>query len=162
MYGAVRDEIGHLARWESEIESNVDSLAMIRMPLYRFPQLFLDFLKMSVVLTLSYFVISGKAQLGDIVSASIAFGILDKYFQGLVDSFQTYADEQTNYRRLREYLDGMGDFRRYREGALFVPDKGDLSFDGVTFSYVEGKDAVFRKLSLHFEGGKKTAIVGRS
>ena len=100
------------------------------MPLYRFPQFFLDFLKMSVVLTLSYFVITGRAQMGDVVSASIAFGILDKYFQGLVDSFQSFADEQTNYRRLREYLDGMDEFRRYREGAPFIPGKGDLSFEG--------------------------------
>lgn len=73
MYGAVPDEIGHLDRWESEIETNVDKLAAIRMPLYRFPQLFLDFLKMSVVLTLAYFVIMGKAEMGDVVSASIAF-----------------------------------------------------------------------------------------
>lgn len=162
MYGAVADELEHLNRWESDIEKNVDKLATIRMPLYRFPQFFLDFLKMTVVLTLAYFVITGKAKMGDVVSASIAFGILDKYFQGLVDSFQSFADEQTNYRRLREYLDGMDEFGRYRNGAKFVPGKGDLSFEDVTFSYVEGKDAVFRKLSLEFEGGKKTAIVGRS
>lgn len=39
---------------------------------------------------------------------------------------------------------------------------GELSFENVTFSYVEGQDAVFRNLSVRFEGGKKTAIVGRS
>lgn len=162
MYGAVTDELGHLARWETDIQKNVDELANIRMPLYRFPQFFLDFLKMAVVLTLAYFVVSGRAQMGDLVSASIAFGILDKYFQGLVDSFQSFADEQTNYRRLREYLDDMADFDRYREGAVFVPEIGKMEFENVSFAYVEGKESVIRKLSLTFEGGKKTAIVGRS
>ena len=58
MYGAVSDELAHLDRWEADIQENVDALAKIRMPLYRFPQFFLDFMKMSVVLTLAYFVIA--------------------------------------------------------------------------------------------------------
>lgn len=159
MYGAVADEKASLDRWESDIEVNVDRLANIRMPLYRFPQFFLDAIKMTVVLTLAYFVVTGRAKMGDLVSASIAFGILDKYFQGLVDSFQSYADEQTNYRRLREYLDGMDEFRRYREGNAFVPGKGEIVLENVSFSYSEGKESVIRNLSLAFEGGKKTAIV---
>lgn len=162
MYDAVDDELESLNRWEGDIQKNVDALAAIRVPLYRFPQFFLDVIKMSVVLTLAYFVSVGQATMGDLVSSSIAFGILDKYFQGLVDSFQSYADEQTNYRRLREYLGTMDDFRRYREGSEFVPKKGELVFRGVTFSYSEGKESVIRNLSLVFEGGKKTAIVGRS
>lgn len=162
MYDAVADEKANLDRWESDIQVNVDRLANIRMPLYRFPQFFLDAIKMTVVLTLAYFVVTGRANMGDLVSASIAFGILDKYFQGLVDSFQSYADEQTNYRRLREYLDGMEEFRRYRKGTAFVPANGEIVMENVNFSYAEGKESVIRNLSLVFEGGKKTAIVGRS
>lgn len=162
MYGAADDEASRLSDWESRISENVDALANIRMPLYRFPQLFLDAIRIAVVLTLAYFISRGEAEMGDLVSASIAFGTLDKYFQGLVDAFQSYADEQTNYRRMREYLAAMPDFSRYREGATFVPNGGGIEFRDVTFSYAGSASPVFSGLSLGFEGGKKTAIVGRS
>lgn len=112
MYGAVDQEIQHLANIDSNIVEVTDNLARIRVPLYRIPQHFLEIIRMTVVLTLAYLSLQGSAKIGDVVAASVAFGFLDKYFQALIDSFQIYSDEQTNFLRLREYLDTMPRFHR--------------------------------------------------
>lgn len=162
MYGAVGDELSNLSKWEGRIEENGDALATIRVPLYRFPQFFLDAVRISVILVLAHFVAKGEAEIGSVVSASVAFGLLDKHFQGLVDSFQTFSDERTNFVRMRDFLDSLPNFERYRNGKTFVPGKGGISFENVSFSYQHGESDVLKDLSLRFEGGKRTALVGRS
>jgi ATP-binding cassette subfamily B protein len=44
----------------------------------------------------------------------------------------------------------------------FTVTKGDLSFDNVTFTYPEAKEALFHNFNLHIEHGQKVGLVGHS
>lgn len=162
MYNAIDYEKKQLALKEDQIQGNVDRLALIRVPLYRVPAFLLDTIRLLVILFFAYQITRGQASVGDIVASSLAFGLLDRYFQGLIDSFQIYSDEMTNFTRLWEYLDGIQDFKRLEEGERYIPKKGEVEFVNVDFSYPKSERKAINSLSLMFAGGKKTALVGKS
>jgi ATP-binding cassette subfamily B protein len=91
----------------------------------------------------------------------VVFGLIDRYFQGIVDSYQIYTEQYITLKRLWDFLDESPVFTRLHEGKTFIPQHGNIEFKNITYSYNENKN-ILSNFSLVFRGGKKTALIGRS
>jgi ATP-binding cassette, subfamily B, bacterial len=106
-------------------------------------------------------VIDGTITLGTLV-AFIAYQMrLLGPVQGLMGLYTAVATARVSLRRVHEILDTPVDVRE-DERALALPDaKGELAFEGVTFTFDRGAP-VLDGFDLHVVPGERVAIVGPS
>lgn len=114
-----------------------DRIGVIGMPVYRFPQTLLDIIRIIVACFFAYEIIHARGSLIDLVTSGIVFGLIDRYFQSLVDSYQIYTEQYVTLKRLWDFLDESPIFARMYEGDIFAPKNGEVELKNLTYSYPE-------------------------
>lgn len=160
-HNAFEYEQANLNKYQTLIVKNTDKFAGINGPLYRFPQFLLNTIRVVVGCFFAYEVLHSHSSLAELVTSGVVFGLMDQYFQALVDSYQIYTDQYITLERLWDFLDESPVFARMYEWQVFVPKNEEVCFRHVSYTYNEGKE-VLKNFSLTFAWGKKTALVGRS
>jgi ABC-type bacteriocin/lantibiotic exporter with double-glycine peptidase domain len=154
-------EQANLEKYQGAFVETVDRGMKIGIPVYRFPQILLDIIRIVIACIFAYEVLHGGGTIIELVTSGIVFGLIDRYFQGIIDSYQVYTEQYITLKRLWDFLDESPVFTRLHEGNTFTPKSGNIEFKNVTYAYSENKE-VLNNFSLTFTGGKKTALVGRS
>lgn len=129
MNGAFGYEAARLASVSDRVVAAVERHSLITVPGYRIPAYLLDLMRLVTALFFAHRAIQGEATVADIVTAGLVFGLLDKYFQGLLDSYQIYSEEYVTLARLWSFLDSIPEFTHLVSGQKFQPKRGEVVFE---------------------------------
>lgn len=113
----------------------------------------------AVMLLLLY--ISGELSIGLLVSVTLAiFSVLfsNQGLEGLLQVVRTSGLHMKNY----ELLDAFWKLPEEQMGEAALPERFDIVFDRVTFTYPGEKEPVLKEVSFHIKQGERVALVGRN
>ena len=104
----------------------------------------------------------GQASVGDIALALNSFFIINGYLRDVgnhITNLQKSISEMEDVISYWLRKDNITD----RAGAVeFIPEKGHIVVDKVSFAYENANEKVYENLSLYIEPGEKVALVGAS
>jgi ATP-binding cassette, subfamily B, bacterial len=104
-------------------------------------------------------VLAGTLSQGSLIIFILYLGRMYKPMQDLSKMADAYSKAAVGYERIREVLETerqVDDLPRARQAPRF---KGEIEFEQVSFSYVEGRP-VLRDVNLKIESGQLAALVG--
>lgn len=149
-HNAFEYEQKNLEKYHTLIRENADRDANISGPVYRFPQTLLNIIRVVVGCFFAYEILHARSSLTELVTSGVIFGLMDQYFQNLIDSYQIYTDEYITLKRLWDFLDESPVFTRMYEGGVFVPKHGSVELKNVSYAYAAGEKEVLKNFSLAF------------
>lgn len=120
-HDAFEYERKNLEKYQKLFMENADRDANISGPVYRFPQVLLNIIRIIVACFFAYEILHARSSLTELVTSGVIFSLMDQYFQNLVDSYQLYTDEHITLKRLWDFLDESPIFTRMYEGDVFIP-----------------------------------------
>lgn len=97
--------------------------------------------------------------LGAVLAIDYCMEIFSDCIGGVCQRLQKLTEVTTNLERIFDTLDAEVDVKDCEDAKELAVSKGDVSFQDVTFSYVEGT-TVLDKFSLEVKAGETVAIVG--
>lgn len=109
-----------------------------------------------------YFVYKNIIDFGDLFAYTLYVNFFMQPIRRLTEFTQQLQDGMTGFERFVEVMDIEPDIVD-ADNALDMEDiKGEIAFENVSFSYVNGEDVVLSNLNLEIEPGKTVALVGPS
>ncbi|HHV38001.1 MAG TPA: ABC transporter ATP-binding protein [Tepidimicrobium sp.] len=119
-------------------------------------------LNLLVISAGGYFIYRGYINVGDLVAYMLYVNFFMQPIRRLSDFMQQFQDGMSGFERFVEVLEIEPDIVD-KEDAIELKDvKGNIKFEGVSFSYADDKDKVLSNLNLEIQQGKTVAIVGPS
>lgn len=120
------------------------------------------FMMLAMIGTALWLWSQGRADTGDIVYVFTSFIVLSAYLRHI-------GEQVANMQRaVSEMEDGVSYWLRKddvvdKKGAKdFIPDKGRITFDNVTFAYEKDQIPIYKDFSIEIKAGEKVALVGYS
>jgi ATP-binding cassette subfamily B protein len=121
-----------------------------------------NILNLIVISIGGYFVYLDFITLGDLLAYTLYVNFFMQPIRRLADFMQQYQDGMTGFERFMEIMNMEPDITDREDAVELTEVKGDIQFNGVSFSYTNGEDRVLSNLNLNIEAGKTVAIVGPS
>lgn len=121
-----------------------------------------NILNLIVISIGGYFVYLEFITLGDLLAYTLYVNFFMQPIRRLADFMQQYQDGMTGFERFMEIMNMEPDITDREDAVELTEVKGDIQFNGVSFSYTNGEDRVLSNLNLNIEAGKTVAIVGPS
>lgn len=108
-------------------------------------------------------VIDGEITLGMMVAIQFIIAQANAPVADFVSFIRSYQMAEISFRRLNEIYSKKSETETNENYITIMPERKDIVFDDVSFSYSKKEDeVVLKNLSLNIEQGKTTAIVGES
>lgn len=108
-------------------------------------------------------VIDGEITLGMMVAIQFIIGQANAPVRSFVSFIRSYQLAEISLRRLNEVYSKNTETDKNENYITIMPEKKDISFDNVDFSYSKREESVvLKKISFKIPEGKTTAIVGES
>ncbi|MCM3569427.1 ABC transporter ATP-binding protein [Neobacillus mesonae] len=121
-----------------------------------------DIAPLLVISYSGYLVIEGSLSLGTMMAF---YAYIDKLYnplRRLVNSSTTITQSFASMDRVFEFMDEKYDVVDAPDAVELRQVKGELSFEGVSFSYNEGEETVLKNINIHVKQGETVALVGMS
>ncbi|HLP76269.1 MAG TPA: ABC transporter ATP-binding protein [Candidatus Paceibacterota bacterium] len=110
----------------------------------------------------AWLVIQKKITVGDAVMYHTYFGMLIGAVQQLLSVFPALAQGADAIRSIGEVLEAPEIEQQENKPPAPQPIKGEIAFDGVSYSYPKGREVALRNVSLRIAAGETVAFVGES
>jgi len=126
-----------------------------------FSYLSMRFTQLIVMVAGSYFVVNGSLSNGGFVAFILLVGVFFRPLEKINAVIETYPKGIAGFKRYTELIDTRPDIVD-RPGAADVASlRGDIRYEGVSFSYAKGK-TVLAEIDLSIAAGETVAFVGPS
>lgn len=109
-----------------------------------------------------YFVYKKIIDFGDLFAYTLYVNFFMQPIRRLTEFTQQLQDGMTGFERFVEVMDIEPDIVDAVDALDMENVKGEIIFEDVSFSYVNGEDVVLSNLNLKIESGKTVALVGPS
>lgn len=106
-----------------------------------------------------YLVIEGSIRLGELVAFFSLVWYLLGPLMGLGFVINLFSQAKASGERLTEILEAHEDIVE-KENAIDIPIKGHVTFEHVTFHYIEDDDAALKDISIDVPAGNTIGIIG--
>ncbi len=160
--GRTDEMIGNIVRWNERYYGEKRELMEILESINTSIRFSMFLFRIGSVGTVAWIAHSGGIAPFSLATLVSAVGMLDVGLSRFADNYKVFWREWVHIDKFEKLFAESPKIEGYSEGADFVFKKGNLTIDGVSFSYSAGKKPVFENFSLEIEGGKKTALVGTS
>ncbi len=122
---------------------------------------FTNLLNLAVVFLGGYLIYAGKLSMGSFVEFIMFVNIFVKPVRNITGLAEDYQKAKTGLMRYKEIMDTPEAIIDCPEAIEAKDIKGEIEFDGVSFSYKNGEE-VLHEFNLKINSGETVAIVGRS
>lgn len=109
-----------------------------------------------------YFVYKNIIDFGDLFAYTLYVNFFMQPIRRLTEFTQQLQDGMTGFERFIEVMEIEPDIVDADNALEMENIKGEITFENVSFSYVNGEDVVLSNLNLKIEPGKTVALVGPS
>lgn len=92
-------------------------------------------------------ILQGQASPGQLVIVGTVFMVISRYYNSILESFQTFQENFIHIEELWKYLDALIPFTGYSEGKTFTPKSTGIEFQNMSFAYPNG-ESIFEDFSL--------------
>jgi ABC-type multidrug transport system fused ATPase/permease subunit len=126
-------------------------------------QEFLGYVAFALLITVGVWrYTSAGTEIGVVTAVLFSFPVMTSCMQHIATAFILWGGAQAGAERIAEVLRTTSSTPDPRGVALEVPERGDLEFRNVTFSYTKERGPVLRDLTIRIPYGQKIALVGPS
>ena len=121
-----------------------------------------NILNLVVISVGGYFVYLNYISTGDLFAYMLYVNFFMQPIRRLADFIQQYQEGMTGFERFMEVMNIEPDIVDSENAIELENVEGNIKFEDVSFSYVNGEDRILSDLNLNIEAGKTVAIVGPS
>ena len=121
-----------------------------------------NILNLVVISVGGYFVYLNYISTGDLFAYMLYVNFFMQPIRRLADFIQQYQEGMTGFERFMEVMNIEPDIVDSENAIELENVEGNIEFEDVSFSYVNGEDRILSDLNLNIEAGKTVAIVGPS
>lgn len=99
----------------NDILEHTRSIEWKSAPVFWGTRYILDIVRAITIIAIGYSITIGKSTAGDIVAFGLVFMLMDRFFQMILDLYQTLVENQVYVSRLWNFLDTFKDLTRLHE-----------------------------------------------
>ncbi len=123
---------------------------------------FTQLMTIAVIIFGSVAIVHASLDLADLVTYLLCVGILIAPIQKLVNFGRLYQEGMTGFHRFMEILEVAPDLQDVADARDLTQVRGQVEFQGVSFTYQADHPSVLKNLSLELQAGEYVALVGAS
>ena len=125
-------------------------------------RLFDGIMKLLVLVVGAVFMINGQIQPADLIAYMMYVGTLISSIRQLVQFAEQFQRGMTGIERFFQIMDADVDIFDEEGAVPLTIQKGDVTFEDVSFSYTDDGKEVLSEINLHVSAGENVALVGPS
>lgn len=124
--------------------------------------LFMTLVKMSLFGAALYFWWMGQMSIGEVVFVIGTYQLLSGYIRGIGERISATQQALAEMEDMMDFLERKPAIREVPNAKPLQVERGEITFEELSFRYPETKTKLFGDFSLQIPAGQKVALVGRS
>lgn len=123
---------------------------------------FTTLIQIVVILAGTIFITEHIVTVSDLVTFLLYIGIFTEPIRTLINFTEQFQNGYTGFERFWEIMRIEPDIRDKKDAIELNDVKGDISFENVSFGYIDSLEQVLHNVNLHVSAGSYIALVGSS
>lgn len=123
---------------------------------------FTTLIQIIVILTGTIFITEHIVTISDLVTFLLYIGIFTEPIRTLINFTEQFQNGYTGFERFLEIMHIEPDIKDNENAIELKNVKGDISFENVSFGYIDSLEQVLHNVNLHVSAGSYIALVGSS